>query len=105
MNFRTSRLAAELALSLLLLVAGLVAVPAAVFAVGSKLFGVYAGGLAAFFTSYTNDLAGLRLSAWTLALGPLLWVWLIRLLIGGWRSRSSDDDDVPPARVEPSIRS
>lgn len=69
---------------------GAVVLPVLVYYTGSATLGAYAGGgLGRFMGDYLADLARLRLSAWTLLLGPvgLVLVWRT-LLTYAWRKGS-----------------
>jgi len=78
------RLRFELILGSVLLAVGLFAVPAVVFWVGIKLLGPYGegagAGLATFYADFFGDLAAGVGRAWSLALGPLVLISLLRLL-------------------------
>ena len=80
----THRLRFELILSSVLLALGLFAVPAIVYWVGIKLLGPYGEGagaaLSTFYADFFGDLASGTGRAWSLALGPLVLVSLVRLL-------------------------
>lgn len=76
------RLRFELILGSLLLAFGLFAMPGIVYWVGSHLLGPYkeAAGAGTFYGDFFGDLASGSLRAWTLTLGPLLVVSLLRLI-------------------------
>ena len=60
---------------LLLFLAGLVALPALIYTVGSLLFGDYGGtGFSAFYGSLHSDLRSGELAGWFLVLSPYI-VW------------------------------
>ena len=89
-----SLVAQELIWSLGSLLAGLLLVPAMVYLVGSRMFGAYKGsgaiaGLSGFYSDYARDLGSLHLTAWTLALGPIVLVYAIRLILGHLNFRFS----------------
>jgi len=67
------------------LLGGLLILPAMIYVVGTRMFGVYKGsgvGIGAFYSDFAHDLATSNLSSWTLALGPLLMIYLVRLILG-----------------------
>jgi len=85
-----SPLAQELIWTLASLLTGLLVLPAMIYAIGGRMFGVYKGvnsstGLAAFYADYAHDIAAAHLPACTLAIGPLLLVYLVRLTLGHLR--------------------
>ncbi|HEX2586210.1 MAG TPA: hypothetical protein VHL14_13865 [Steroidobacteraceae bacterium] len=82
-----SLLAQELIWTLGSLLTGLLILPALIYAVGVRMFGVYKSvgattGLAAFYADYAHDIVAARLTACTLAIGPLVLVYLVRLALG-----------------------
>src|SRR6185369_15808949 len=82
-----SPLAQELIWSLGSLLAGLLLLPAMINLVGSRMFGEYKGagaisGIGGFYSDYAHDLGALHLTAWTLALGPIVLVYALRLILG-----------------------
>ncbi len=75
-------LAAELLLAIVLLAAGALALPIAVYYTGSRLFGPYeggTGGMGSFLLGVYDSLAALEPGAWLLVLSPLVCVLLLRL--------------------------
>jgi len=78
----THRLRFELIIGSVLLALGLFAVPAVVYLVGIKLLGPYgeSAGLGTFYVDFFADLASGTGRAWSLALGPLVAISLVRLL-------------------------
>lgn len=109
MNTRKPKLALELALTLALLVVGTLVLPALIYWVGSKFFGAYSttsAGLPAFYLNFGNDLTAAKLSAWTIAIGPLMLAFVVRVIVGAIPFTSkTGDSPVKPNRVEPSIHS
>lgn len=107
MTAHKPRLALELILVLSLLLIGTVVLPAIIFFVGSRIFGPYSSGanVMAFYGNFANDLVTAKLSAWAIAMSPLLLVYLMRAILGGF-SFSSKEPDEPgkPKRVEPAFR-
>jgi hypothetical protein len=86
-SINKSPLAQELIWALGSLLTGLLILPALIYAVGRLMFGAYKGassatGLAAFYADYAHDIATAHLSAWVLAVGPLLLVYFLRLVLG-----------------------
>jgi len=82
-----SLLAQELIWTLGGLLAGLLVLPAMIYVVGLRMFGPYKGvgsatGLTAFYADYAHDIAAAHLPACTLAIGPLVLVYLVRLILG-----------------------
>jgi hypothetical protein len=68
----------------LLLAFGLFVLPALVYWVGAALLGPYGtdtgGTLGAFYGDFFSDLASGSVRTWSLVLGPLVVVWLVRLI-------------------------
>lgn len=65
---------------------GLLILPAMVYVVGVRLFGAYKGsgpaaGITAFYGDFAQDLVTAHLSSWTVALGPLVLTYLLRLIL------------------------
>jgi hypothetical protein len=99
------------------LVVGLVVVPATIFAVGGALLGPYGENsrLGRFYGDFFGDLAEPSVRAWTIALGPLVLIYLLRLIFAGAGRGPADPQTAPdsPAaprraseesrRVEPSV--
>lgn len=86
-SINKSPLAQELIWTLGSLLTGLLILPALIYLVGTVMFGAYksagsAKGLAAFYVDYAHDIAAAHLSAWILAVGPLLLVYFVRLVLG-----------------------
>ncbi len=82
---KKSRLIQELIWLLGSLFTGLLVLPALIYAAGLLVFGAYRGsgttsGITAFYGDYANDLVTAHLSSWTVALGPLVLVILLRLI-------------------------
>ena len=76
----------ESALFLLLLFAGFVLLPIAVWIVGEALFGEYGGtGYSGFFGMLSAKIRSGDTVAWFLVLSPYLAVSVIRLMAWGWR--------------------
>ena len=67
------------------LAVGLFVAPATIFAVGGSLLGPYGdnGGLGRFYGDFFGDLAEPSVRAWTIALGPLVLISLLRLVFAG----------------------
>lgn len=108
------RLRFELILGSLLLGFGLFALPALIFWVGTALLGPYGtdGTVGMFYSDFYGHLATGSGRAWTLVLGPLVMVSLLRLLF--LRRPAPTDEPAPPRqmpeasenrRVEPRISS
>ena len=73
-----------------LLLAGLLLLPVAIFVVGDVVFGDYGGdGYGEFFESMLGRLAGGDRFAWFLVLSPYLVVQLFRMLGLAWRLTGS----------------
>lgn len=101
------RFGLELVYALSLLLTGLIALPAIVFLVGSRIFGEYSAGAAImpFFLNFTKDLGEAKLSAWILALGPLILVYAVRAILGHFSFGTEPSDTTSqPKRIEPAIR-
>ena len=93
------RLRFELIFGSLWLAAGLFAMPALVYWVGASLLGPYAdgAGIGTFYGNFFGDLASGSIRAWTLALGPLVLVYLLRLVfLRRPEPAASDDEDAAP---------
>jgi hypothetical protein len=111
------RLRFELIFGSILLAGGLFALPAAIFAVGSRVLGSYADdrGLGRFYADFFGDLAEPSVRAWAIALGPLVLITLIRLVFlrtPPQRTRESEpaatqNQEEPPEpahrRIEPRV--
>lgn len=104
---RTHRVRFELIFASLWLAFGLFVLPALVFWVGGALLGPYGvggeeqgAGLSTFYVDFFGDLADGSGRAWSLALGPLLLIYLLRAIFIGVKAdraeRTPLDDDEPP---------
>lgn len=104
---RGHRLRFELIFASLWLAFGLFLLPALIFWVGSAMLGAYGenAGLSTFYVDFFGDLADASGRAWTLALGPLLLIYLMRAIFIGVRSAriepATDDDPSAPRRPLP----
>lgn len=81
------RLAQELIWFLGSILTGLLVLPAMIYVVGVKMFDAYKGsgtatGITAFYADYAHDLATAHLSSWTVAVGPLVLIYILRLILG-----------------------
>jgi len=101
-----NRLRFELIFASLWLAFGLFLLPALIFSVGGLLLGPYGenAGLSTFYIDFFGDLADLSGRAWSIALGPVLLISLLRAVFIGARPKSSgssveDDRDDEPAPV------
>lgn len=109
---RSHRLRFELIFASLWLAFGLFLLPALIFWVGGALLGPYGenAGLSTFYVDFFGDLADASGRAWTLALGPILLIYLLRAIFIGVKSAPDtpadvDDDDIPrPPRRAPPVR-
>jgi hypothetical protein len=104
---RTRRLRFELIFASLWLAFGLFVLPALVFWVGGALLGPYGvtpdqqgSGLSTFYVDFFGDLADGSGRAWSLAVGPVLLIYLMRAIFIGTKAdrieRTPLDDDEPP---------
>jgi hypothetical protein len=99
----SQRLRRELHWALGGLVCGLIALPAAIYAVGASLLGPYdatSGGSAhigSFYGDVFRGLATPTLAAWSIVLGPMVMIVLLRLALLPWPTSRS----VPPAAEPP----
>lgn len=85
-----SVLTREIALIAVLLFAGIVFLPVAIWLVGGTIFGDYAGGsFADFFGTVVAKLVGGDADAWFLVLSPYLAVGALRLTAWSWRTAAS----------------
>ena len=83
------RITIELGLFLGLLFVGLVLVPIAIYFVGGKVFGEYAGnGYAEFFNSLSAKVRNGDRVSWFLVFSPYLTILVLRLNAWGWRRTS-----------------
>jgi hypothetical protein len=82
------RLKRELAIGSAGLAFGLFILPAAIYWVGTRIFGDYSadGGMAALAEQFWSDLLGLEPAAWVLLLSPYVIVQLGRVVRRLWRS-------------------
>jgi hypothetical protein len=100
-----NRLRFELIFASLWLAFGLFLLPALIFSVGGLLLGPYGenAGLSTFYIDFFGDLADLSGRAWSIALGPLLLISLLRAVFIGVRPKSAvssvedgrDDEPTP----------
>lgn len=114
------RLRFELIFGSVWLGVGLFVLPAVIYMVGVSLLGPYreGSGLGRFYLDFFGDLAEPSGRAWTIALGPLFLITLLRAVFIGTKARSdgtnSDRDDdashqpiarrrTEPSRVEPRV--
>lgn len=99
---RTNRLRFELIFGSLWLAFGLFLLPALIYWVGAALLGAYGEnkGLSTFYSDFFGDLADGAGRAWSIALGPLLLMYLLRAVFIGVKAdkveRELLDDDEPP---------
>jgi hypothetical protein len=98
---RSRRLRFELIFASLGLAFGLFVLPALIFTVGAALLGPYGekAGLSTFYVDFYGDLADGAGRAWSLALGPLVLIYLLRAVFIGVRTKkveAADVDDEPP---------
>lgn len=109
------RIRFELIFASIWLAIGLFLLPALIYLVGTLMLGPYGenAGLGSFYADFFKDLATPSGRAWTLALGPLVLITVLRLLfldVGTKREEDRDDRAEPPAptpraagRVEPRV--
>ena len=87
---------------------GLFILPALIFWVGLTLLGPYGegqgAGMGTFYGDFFGDLAEGEVRAWTLALGPLLLVSLIRVIFIGTRPKPEPSVEEPAAAASPPPR-
>ena len=104
---RTRRLRFELIFASLWLAFGLFVLPALIYGVGAALLGPYgpseerSGALSTFYVDFFGDLADTSGRAWTIALGPLLLIYLLRAIFIGVKPdqverRALDEEEEPP---------
>lgn len=104
---RGSRVRFELIFASLWLAFGLFLLPALIFWVGNALLDAYGenAGLSTFYIDFFGDLADGSGRAWTLALGPLLLIYLLRAIFIGVKSeptaRADVEDETPPRHAPP----
>ena len=82
---RNNRLRFEVIFASLWLAFGLFVLPGLIFAVGVPLLGPYAGngGLGSFYANYFRDLAEPSGRTWSLVLGPLFLISILRAIFVG----------------------
>lgn len=98
---RSRRLRFELIFASLALAFGLFVLPALIFSVGGALLGPYGekAGLSKFYVDFYGDLADGAGRAWSLAVGPMVLMYLLRAVFIGVRAKkveATDDLDDPP---------
>ncbi|GFE82562.1 hypothetical protein GCM10011487_45620 [Steroidobacter agaridevorans] len=105
---RTRRLRFELIFASLWLAFGLFLLPALIFWVGGALMGPYGenAGLSTFYVDFFGDLADGSGRAWSIALGPVLLIYLLRAVFIGVKAdeverEPLDEDEPPPPRRAP----
>lgn len=94
------RLRFELIFGSLWLAFGLFLLPALIFWVGNLALGSYGenAGLSTFYIDFFGDLADASGRAWTIALGPLALIYLLRAVFIGVRPKQPTDlDEEMPA--------
>lgn len=80
------RVRREIVKMAILLLAGVVLLPFAVYLVGQVIFGAYGGdGMFGFAADFWARLLSVEAAAWFLALSPLLGISVLRLIFLGWR--------------------
>lgn len=96
---RSRRLRFELIFASLWLAFGLFVLPGLIFFVGSAALGPYGekAGLSTFYIDFYGDLADASGRAWSIALGPLVLIYLLRAVFIGVRPRQIEED-APPSR-------
>lgn len=104
----------ELIFASLWLAFGLFVLPALIYMVGTLLLGPYGEnqGLGSFYAGFFKDLVEPAGRAWTLALGPTVVVYLLRLVFLGAKAPPEKSEPEPPVappparpRVEPRVSS
>lgn len=108
---RTRRLRFELIFGSLWLAFGLFLLPALIYWVGAAALGPYgeSKGLSTFYSDFFGDLADGAGRAWTLALGPVVLMYLLRAIFIGVKSDTvkrdaidiDEDEPPPPPRRAP----
>jgi hypothetical protein len=93
----------ELIFAAIWLVVGPLLLPALIFAVGGSLLGPYGdnGGLGRFYGDFFGDLGEPSVRAWSIALGPLVLISILRLIFAGAGrapAKPQDADSPPPSR-------
>lgn len=93
---RHRRLRFEVIFGSLWLAFGLFVLPALIFWVGSALLGAYGenAGLSTFYVDFFGDLADASGRAWSLALGPVLLIYLLRAIFIGVKAEPTTGEDV-----------
>src|SRR5512138_862101 len=96
----------ELIFASIWIAVGLFALPALIFAVGGALLGPYGenAGLGRFYGDFFGDLGEPSVRAWSIALGPLVLISILRLVFAGAGrapGRPQDEDRPPPPRRTP----
>lgn len=93
------------------LAVGLFVLPATIFFVGGVLLGPYGdnGGLGRFYGDFFGDLAEPSVRAWTIALGPLTLISLLRLVFAGagrdpQEPQAEQDRPAAPRRTAEEVR-
>ena len=109
----SQRLRRELHWALGGLLFGLIALPAAIYVVGASLLGPYdasSGGAAHIGSLYGDVFRGLAtptLAAWSIVLGPMVMIVLLRLILLPWSTSASApqaaEPPPEPGRREPFI--
>lgn len=101
----TRRLRFELILGSIWLGIGLFLMPALVYWVGVTLLGPYGegAGLGTFYGDFFGDLASASARAWTVALGPLVLISLLRLIfLRRPGTDVADEIDAAPRQSKPA---
>lgn len=85
---------------------GLFALPALIFAVGGALLGPYGenAGLGRFYGDFFGDLGEPSVRAWSIVLGPLVLISLLRLVFAGAGrapGKPQQEERSPPSRRTP----
>jgi hypothetical protein len=112
------RMRFELIFGSVWLALGLFILPAVIFWVGIAMLGPYGegqgAGMGTFYGDFYGDLANGEVRAWTLSLGPLALVSLIRIIFIGTRPKAERAAEIEPQspsepraaesrRVEPRV--
>ena len=95
----------ELLIALCVSFISLLALPALIYLVGGRLFGVYEGGLAKFYANTFANLALPMTSAWALVATPGISCLLLRIMNFLARPRGGNTPQQPPTarRQEPTL--
>jgi hypothetical protein len=98
------RLRFELVFASIWLGIGLFVLPGLIYTVGVLLLGPYgeSAGLGSFYADFFKDLVEPAGRAWTIALGPLVLISVLRLLFLDVKARAHDQDEEPPPAPPPS---